>query len=67
MLLIMRTLPFSLIGGVWLLWLPGYNLSVAGVVELITQAGVIMLLCLNHALEAPSARTAGRCFAYARR
>lgn len=56
-LLIMGTLPFSLIGGVWLLWLLGYNLSVAGAVGFIALAGVaaefgvIMVLYLNHALE----------------
>lgn len=55
-LLIMGTLPFSLIGGVWLLWLLGYNLSVAGAVGFIALAGVaaefgvIMVLYLNHAL-----------------
>ncbi|MCL6746664.1 efflux RND transporter permease subunit [Kosakonia sp. R1.Fl] len=56
-LLIMGTLPFSLIGGVWLLWLLGYNLSVAGAVGFIALAGVaaefgvIMVLYLNHALQ----------------
>ncbi|GAB7199170.1 hypothetical protein OS31_05500 [Dickeya oryzae] len=56
-LLIMGTLPFALIGGVWLLYLLGYNLSVAGAVGFIALAGVaaefgvIMLLYLNHAVE----------------
>ncbi|MGY5957900.1 Cation efflux system protein CusA [Kosakonia sp. BK9b] len=56
-LLIMGTLPFALIGGVWLLWLLGYNLSVAGAVGFIALAGVaaefgvIMVLYLNQALE----------------
>lgn len=56
-LLIMGTLPFSLIGGVWLLWLLGYNLSVAGAVGFIALAGVaaefgvIMVLYLNSALD----------------
>lgn len=56
-LLIMGTLPFSLIGGVWLLWLLGYNLSVAGAVGFIALAGVaaefgvIMVLYLNQALD----------------
>ena len=56
-LLIMGTLPFSLIGGVWLLWLLGYNLSVAGAVGFIALAGVaaefgvIMVLYLNHAMD----------------
>jgi Cu(I)/Ag(I) efflux system membrane protein CusA/SilA len=56
-LLIMATLPFALIGGVWLLYLLNYNLSVAGAVGFIALAGVaaefgvIMVLYLNHALE----------------
>ncbi|WP_317178383.1 efflux RND transporter permease subunit [Pectobacterium sp. HCp5_1] len=56
-LLIMATLPFALIGGVWLLYILGYNLSVAGAVGFIALAGVsaefgvIMLLYLNHAVE----------------
>ncbi len=56
-LLIMGTLPFSLIGGVWLLYLLGYNLSVAGAVGFIALAGVaaefgvIMVLYLNQALD----------------
>ncbi len=54
-LLIMATLPFALIGGIWLLYLLGYNLSVAGVVGFIALAGVsaefgvIMLLYLKNA------------------
>lgn len=56
-LMIMGTLPFSLIGGVWLLWLLEYNLSVAGAVGFIALAGVsaefgvIMVLYLNQALD----------------
>lgn len=56
-LLIMATLPFALVGGIWLLWLLGYNLSVAGAVGFIALAGVsaefgvIMLLYLKHAWE----------------
>ncbi len=56
-LLIMATLPFALVGGVWLLWLLGYNLSVAGAVGFIALAGVaaefgvIMLLYLKQAWE----------------
>ena len=54
-LLIMATLPFALIGGVWLLYLLDYNLSVAGAVGFIALAGVaaefgvIMLLYLKQA------------------
>ncbi len=53
--LIMATLPFALIGGIWLLWLLDYNLSVAGAVGFIALAGVsaefgvIMLLYLKNA------------------
>ncbi len=56
-LLIMATLPFALIGGVWLLYLLGYNLSVAGAVGFIALAGVsaefgvIMLLYLKQAWQ----------------
>jgi len=56
-LIIMGTLPFALIGGVWLLWLLEYNLSVTGAVGFIAlsgvaaEFGVIMILYLNHALD----------------
>ena len=56
-LLIMTTLPFALVGGIWLLYLLGYNLSVAGAVGFIALAGVsaefgvIMLLYLKTAQE----------------
>lgn len=61
-LLVMATLPFALVGGVWLLWLLGYNLSVAGAVGFIALAGVaaefgvIMLLYLRHAWDERLAR-----------
>lgn len=54
-LLLMATLPFALIGGIWLLYGLGYNLSVAGAVGFIALAGVaaefgvIMLLYLKQA------------------
>ncbi len=57
-LLVMATLPFALVGGIWLLWLLNYNLSVAGAVGFIALAGVsaefgvIMLLYLNQAWDA---------------
>ncbi len=56
-LLIMATLPFALVGGIWLLWLLGYNLSIAGAVGFIALAGVaaefgvIMLLYLKKAWQ----------------
>ena len=55
--LIMVTLPFALIGGVWLLYFLGYELSVASAVGFIALAGVaaefgiIMLLYLKRAWE----------------
>jgi Cu(I)/Ag(I) efflux system membrane protein CusA/SilA len=55
--LIMATLPFALAGGIWLLWLLDFHLSVAGGVGFIALAGVsaefgvIMLLYLKHAWE----------------
>ncbi len=57
-LLIMLTLPFALVGGIWLLYFLSYNLSVAGAVGFIALAGVsaefgvIMLLYLKHAWDA---------------
>ncbi len=56
-ILIMATLPFALIGGIWLLYLLAYNLSVAGAVGFIALAGVsaefgvIMLLFLKTAWD----------------
>ena len=54
--LIMATLPFALTGGLWLLYLLGYNQSVATGVGFIALAGVsaefgvVMLIYLKHAL-----------------
>ena len=56
-LLIMATLPFALVGDIWLLWLLDYNLSVAAAVGFIALAGVaaefgvIMLLYLKQAWD----------------
>jgi Cu(I)/Ag(I) efflux system membrane protein CusA/SilA len=53
----MLTLPFSLVGGVWLLWLLGYNTSVAVYVGFIALAGVaaeigvIVLIYLDEAFH----------------
>ena len=55
--LIMGTLPFALVGGLWLLYALGYNLSIASAVGFIALAGVsaefgvIMLIYLDHAIE----------------
>ena len=56
-LLIMLSLPFSLVGGFWYIYLLGHNLSVAGIVGFIALAGVaaeigvVMTLFLKQALE----------------
>ena len=56
-LLIMGTLPFALTGGFWLLYMLGYNQSVATAVGFIALAGVsaefgvVMLIYLKAALE----------------
>jgi Cu(I)/Ag(I) efflux system membrane protein CusA/SilA len=55
--LIMATLPFALVGGFWLMYLLGYNMSVASAVGFIAlggvaaEIGVVMLVYLNHATE----------------
>jgi copper/silver efflux system protein len=54
-LLVFLSVPFSLIGGVWLVWLLDYNLSVAVIIGFIalagvaTETGVVMLLYLKQA------------------
>ncbi|MEK6807200.1 MAG: efflux RND transporter permease subunit [Pseudomonadota bacterium] len=55
--LIMATLPFALIGGFWLIYLLGHNLSIASGVGFIALAGVaaefgvIMLIYLDQAVK----------------
>ena len=39
-LLIMATLPFALVGGFWLIFLLGYNMSIASAVGFIALGGV---------------------------
>ncbi len=52
-IIIMLSLPFGLIGGLWLVWLAGYNLSVAVAVGFIALGGIaietaiIMLLYID--------------------
>jgi len=56
-LIVMLSLPFALIGGIWLMWWLGFNASVAVAVGFIALAGVaaetgvIMLIYLDHALK----------------
>ena len=60
-LIVMLSVPFALVGGIWLMWLLGYNLSVAAAIGFIALAGVaaetgvIMLIYLDHAWTAVQA------------
>ncbi len=64
-LIVMLSLPFSLVGGFWLIWWLGFNLSVAVAVGFIALAGVaaetgvIMLIYLDHAVEEVRAKCRG--------
>ena len=55
--IVMLSVPFALVGGVWLMWMLNYNLSVAVAVGFIALAGVaaetgvVMLIYLDHAWE----------------
>jgi Cu(I)/Ag(I) efflux system membrane protein CusA/SilA len=67
-LIVMLSVPFALVGGVWLMWWLGYNLSIAVAVGFIALAGVaaetgvVMLIYLDHAWEHAQerCRTEGR-------
>jgi Cu(I)/Ag(I) efflux system membrane protein CusA/SilA len=69
-LIVMLSLPFALVGGLWLMWWLSFNLSVAVAVGFIALAGVaaetgvVMLIYLDHALQAhqDTARAQGRPF-----
>jgi Cu(I)/Ag(I) efflux system membrane protein CusA/SilA len=60
--IVMLSLPFALVGGLWLMWWLGFNLSVAVAVGFIALAGVaaetgvVMMIYLNHALAEVRAR-----------
>src|SRR5207248_3775393 len=55
-LIVMLSVPFALVGGLWLMWWLGFNLSVAVAVGFIALAGVaaetgvVMLIYLDNAL-----------------
>ena len=55
-LIVMLSLPFALVGGIWLMWWLGFNMSVAVAVGFIALAGVaaetgvVMLIYLEQAL-----------------
>ena len=63
-LVVMLSVPFALVGGVWLLWLLDYNLSVAVAVGFIALAGVaaetgvVMLIYLEKAWQEVQAKCA---------
>ena len=66
-LIVMLSLPFALVGGIWLMWWLNFNLSVAVAVGFIALAGVaaetgvVMLIYLDHAwAEGPRRRRARR-------
>ncbi len=60
-LIVMLSLPFALVGGLWFIWLLGYNWSVAVAVGFIAlggvaaETGVVMLIYLDHAWRAREA------------
>jgi len=60
--IVMLSVPFALVGGVWLMWWLNYNLSVAVAVGFIALAGVaaetgvVMLIYLDHAWNAVQER-----------
>jgi Cu(I)/Ag(I) efflux system membrane protein CusA/SilA len=62
-LIIMASLPFGLIGGLWAVWLAGYNLSVAVAVGFIALGGiavetaVIMLLYIDSEVRKAQPQT----------
>src|SRR5439155_14624675 len=55
--IVMLSLPFALVGGVWLMWILDYNMSVAVAIGFIALAGVaaetgvVMLLYLDRAYD----------------
>jgi Cu(I)/Ag(I) efflux system membrane protein CusA/SilA len=69
-MIVMLSLPFAMVGGLWLVWWMGFNMSVAVAVGFIALAGVaaetgvVMLMYLDHAMVAQQARCAaeGRSF-----
>lgn len=71
--IVMLSLPFALVGGLWLMWWLGFHLSVAVAVGFIALAGVaaetgvIMLIYLDNALESRrlAAKRQGRALTHA--
>ena len=56
-LIVLASVPFALVGSIWLMYFLGYNYSTAtlvGIIALIglaTQTGIVMVLYLDHAYE----------------
>jgi len=69
-LIVMLSVPFALVGGLWLMWWLGFNFSVAVVVGFIAltgvaaETGVVMLIYLDTAFRdlRTECETAGRAF-----
>ncbi|TIL95064.1 MAG: efflux RND transporter permease subunit [Mesorhizobium sp.] len=63
-LIVMLSLPFAIVGGIWMMWWLGFNMSVAVAVGFIALAGVaaetgvIMLIYLDNAWSEARARCA---------
>jgi Cu(I)/Ag(I) efflux system membrane protein CusA/SilA len=61
-LVVVLSLPFALVGGLWLMWWLGFNLSVAvavgfiGLAGVAAETGVVMLMYLNQAFAALQAQ-----------
>ena len=61
-LIVMLSLPFALVGGIWFVWLLGYNWSVAVAIGFIAlsgvaaETGVVMLIYLDNAWKERQAR-----------
>jgi Cu(I)/Ag(I) efflux system membrane protein CusA/SilA len=64
--IVMLSLPFALVGGIWLMWWLGFNMSVAVAVGFIALAGVaaetgvIMLIYLDQAWSEVREKVAGK-------
>jgi Cu(I)/Ag(I) efflux system membrane protein CusA/SilA len=56
-LIVLASVPFALVGSIWLMYFMGYNFSTAtwvGIIALVglaTETGIVMILYLDHAYE----------------
>ena len=61
-LIVMLSVPFSLVGGIWLMYWLGYNMSVAvavgfiGLIGIAAETGMVMLTFLDQAFKSISAK-----------